>query len=170
MVVFGQTLVMNANLKLSTHRAQAAFTLIEVLMATLLTTISLVSLLGSISFGLLQTQISRENLRATQIMLEKMEGLRLYTFDQLTTSNMFPTTFTASYYPLAGTNQASGIVYYGQFAITDPGTDADYNPNMRLVTVAVSWTNANRGCLIPHTREMRTMVGRYGIQNYSFYN
>ena len=161
---------MNANLKLSNDRAQGAFTLIEVLMATLLTTISLVSLLGSISFGLLQTQISRENLRATQIMLEKMEGLRLYTFDQLTSSNMFPTTFTASYYPLAGTNQAAGIVYYGQFASTDPGTSADYNPNMRLVTVSVSWTNSNRGCLIPHTREMRTMVGRYGIQNYSFYN
>ena len=155
---------------LSKLRARMAFSLIEVLVGTLITTITFVSLLGSISFGLLQTEIARENLRATQIMLEKMEGLRLYTFDQVVSSNLFAQTFTASYYPLALTNQSEGITYYGQFTITDPGTSADYNANMRLVTVSVSWTNVSRSGQIPHTREMRTLVGRYGIQNYSFYN
>ena len=83
---------------------------------------------------------------------------------------MFPTTFTADYYPLATTNEAQGITYYGQFTISDPETGAEYNSNIRLVTVSVSWTNSYRTSQIEHNRQMQTMVGRYGIQNYSFFN
>jgi len=147
-----------------------AFTLVEVLVGMAIMTISLLALFGGISYGFSATQLARENLRATQVILEKMEAIRLYTFDQLVSSNMFPTTFTADYYPLATTNEAQGITYYGQFTISDPETGAEYNSNIRLVTVSVSWTNSYRTSQIEHNRQMQTMVGRYGIQNYSFFN
>ena len=147
-----------------------AFTLTEVMVATAVMVIIFLALFSGIAYGLTEVQLSRENLRATQILLERMEGIRLYTFDQLVSSNMFPASFTAAYYPLAVTNQSSqGIVYYGQFAISDSQTGTDYNSNLRAVTVSVSWTNTHWSKQIPHSRQMQTLVGRYGIQNYTFF-
>ena len=86
--------------RINPNPSARAFTLVEVLMATSITTITLIGLLGGISYGFSEIKLSRESLRATQVILEKMEGIRLYTFDQLTSSNMVPATFTAAYYPL----------------------------------------------------------------------
>lgn len=148
-----------------------AFTLIEIMVATAFISLSFLGLFGGLSYGFTATRLARENQRATQIILEKMEGIRLYTFDQLVSSNMFPTTFTASYYPLGLTNQAQGITYYGQFTLSDPATGAaGYNANLRLVTVTVAWTNSYGTSRIPRNRQMQTLVARYGIQNYSFFN
>jgi prepilin-type N-terminal cleavage/methylation domain-containing protein len=55
----------------------AAFTLIEVLVATLLIGIAFVSLYAGVSSALVQVQLAREDLRATQVLLEKSELLRL---------------------------------------------------------------------------------------------
>jgi hypothetical protein len=38
---------------------------------------------------------------------------------------------------------------------------------MRVVTVSVAWTNAT-GTATGHTREMKTQVARFGLQNYVF--
>jgi len=161
----------NANTKRAKRlRPQGAFTLVEVLVATAVITLMLVGLFGGISYGFVETELSRENLRATQIILEKMEGIRLYTFDQLTSSNMVPATFTAAYYPIASSNQPANFTYTGTFTISDPGLSAEYNPDIRLVTVSVSWRSANGKGAVRRQREMRTMVSRYGIQNYSFFN
>jgi Tfp pilus assembly protein PilV len=152
------------------NSAWRAFTLVEVLVAALITTVMMTGLFAGISYGFTEIQLSRENLRATQIMLEKMEGIRLYTFDQLTSSNMFSSSFTAAYYPLAEANESAGLTYYGNFTISDPGTGTVYNDNFRQVTVSVSWTNSYGASKIARNRQMQTMIGRYGIQNYSFFN
>jgi len=154
----------------SQNHPRRAFTLVEVLVATAITTITLLGLFGGISYAFCETQLARENLRATQIMLERMEGIRLYTFDQLVSSNMFSTTFSAAYYPLATTNEASGLTYYGNFSLSDPGTGAGYNSDMRLVTISVTWTNSYGTSKIPRNRQMQTQISRYGVQNYSFFN
>jgi type II secretory pathway pseudopilin PulG len=148
-----------------------AFTLIEAMAAASIMLLLMLALFGGISYGFSVTRISRENLRATQIILEKMEGIRLYTYDQIVSSNMFPTTFTDTYYPsISSTNESVGITYYGQFAVSDPGTGTGYNSNIKLVTVTVSWTNSFGTSSIARSRQMQTMIARYGIQNYSFFN
>jgi len=121
------------------------------------------------STGFALTQGSRENLRATQIMLEYMEGIRLYNWDQLTQSNWIPSTFVRYYYPLADTNsgESQGIPYYGTVTIvTNPvlNPTAVYSANMASITVNVNWTNAG----YPHGRTMTTYVARNGIQNYVY--
>src|SRR5580765_4892633 len=124
-----------------------AYTLVEVVVCVALIVICFVSLYGGMSTGFALTQGSRENLRATQIMLEYMEGIRLYNWDQLTQSNWIPSTFIRYYYPLAHTHagESQGLPYYGTVTVvTNPvlNPTAVYSVNMASVTVTVNWTNA----------------------------
>lgn len=109
-------------------------------------------------------QTTREDLRATQILMQKIEAVRLCTWTELTNF-----TFQESYDPLSGTNLAAGAVYFGNVAIgpaTSIPSTVSYAPNMCLVTVNLNWTNYNRSQAIPHSRQMQTQVARYGLQNY----
>jgi type II secretory pathway pseudopilin PulG len=147
-----------------------AFTLVEVLIGAAIMALMLLALFGGISYGFSETQLARENLRATQIMLEKMEGIRLYSYDQILYSNLFSTTFTNQYYPLVTTNQSPGPTYYGQILFSNANLGTAYSSNMLTVTVSVTWTNSYGAISVPRTRQMQSMIGRWGIQNYSFYN
>lgn len=122
-----------------------------------------ISLYGGISAGVGIIQLARENLRATQIMLERMETIRLYSWDQIISGTNIPPTFTDRYYPRGSENQR-GITYYGSLIITNAGTGASYDDDLRLVIVSLIWTNGN----VVRTREMRTYVARNGMQNYIF--
>src|SRR6266446_6307044 len=102
------------------NRESFAYAMIEVIMVVALTGFMFVSLYGGISSGFAVTQLARENLRGTQIMLERMEGIRLYNWDQLVYSNMIPTSFTSYYYPLATNGESLGVPYSGTLTITKP--------------------------------------------------
>ena len=142
--------------------------MIEVIMGVALTGFMFVSLYGGISSSFAVTQLARENLRGTQIMLERMEGIRLYNWDQLCYSNMIPATFTNYYYPLATNGQSRGIVYSGSMIVTNSSLSpwASYGDKMRTITVSISWTNSN----IPRSRSISTLVSKNGVQNYVYNN
>jgi hypothetical protein len=111
-------------------------------------------------FGVLQA--SRENLRATQVMMQKLEAIRLCTWSQLTNF-----TFSEPYNPLSTNN--AGVTYRGNVVIgpaTNLTTNPSYKNNMCLVTVSVNWTNSNHGAPVAHARQMQSQVARYGLQNY----
>jgi len=137
--------------------------------------VAVVSLYAGISSCFSLTKVAREDLRATQIMIERMEGIRLYNWDQLVYSNMIPTSFTAAYYPLALSGQSTGITYSGTMVISNAvlNPPATYSSNMREITVTVFWTNyygANMTEKLVRSRTMTTYTARDGIQNYVFYN
>jgi len=144
------------------------YAMIEVIMGVALTGFMFVSLYGGISSSFAVTQLARENLRGTQIMLERMEGIRLYNWDQLCYSNMIPATFTNYYYPLATNGQSKGIVYSGNMIVTNASLSpwASYGDKLRTITVSISWTNSN----IPRTRSISTFVSKNGVQNYVYNN
>ena len=102
------------------RRARLAFTLFEVCISVAILAVMLVSLYGGMSSSFSLIQSSRENLRATQIMLERVEGLRLFNWNQLVYSNMIPTTFTAYYFPLAAQGESKGCTYVGTVEISAP--------------------------------------------------
>ncbi len=146
---------------------QLAYTLAEMAVAVSLLGIIFVSLYGGMSTGFAVTQASRENLRATQILLERMEGIRLYNWNQVMYSNWIPTTFTNWYYPLAGSNESLGIMYSGTMTITPSPTltpSASYANKMCAVVATVNWVSAG----VPRTRSLTTYVSQHGIQNYVF--
>jgi prepilin-type N-terminal cleavage/methylation domain-containing protein len=147
---------------------QLGYTLMEFVMAVALLAIMMVSLYGGISSGFAVVQLARENLRGTQIMLERMEGIRLYNWNQLVYSNMIPGTFTSCYYPLATNGESKGLAYSGSMVITNATLSpaATYSSSMRMITVTLNWTNGN----IRRTRSMSTYVSKNGVQNYVYNN
>jgi len=150
------------------RRSIVGSTLAEVSVSVAIVGVMFTSLYACMTAGFAYTLLARENLRGTQIMLERMEGIRLFNWNQLVYSNLVPATFTAYYYPLATTNQSEGTAYYGTMTIGAPSLspNASYVDSLRLVTVTVNWTNNG----VNRTRTMSTMVGKNGIQNYVYYN
>lgn len=110
-------------------------------------------------FGIINT--ARENLRATQILLEKMETVRLYSWDQINTSGFIPPSFTAPFYP-GYTNQ--GVTYYGTLSVTNVTFSEAYSGDMRQVVLKVQWTSGE----VLRKREMRSYISRHGLQNYIY--
>ncbi|HXJ74580.1 MAG TPA: hypothetical protein VNM37_17135, partial [Candidatus Dormibacteraeota bacterium] len=62
-----------------------AFSLVDVAVAMGLIGITLVGMLGGLGLVLSSVQWAREQARATQLMEEKLDTLRLYSWDQLNT-------------------------------------------------------------------------------------
>jgi prepilin-type N-terminal cleavage/methylation domain-containing protein len=156
------------NIRQGKSARKGAFSLIEVAVCTAVISIIFVSLYGGIASGFGLVNLARENLRANQILIEKMETIRLYNWDQINSNGFIPRTFTAPFFPppVNSTNaEASGVTYYGTMIITNATFEAEYATNMRMVTVTLTWTNAG----LPRTRELQTLVTQNGIQNYVYY-
>ena len=66
------------------HKTSLAYTLVEVMIGVAIMSTGLASLCLGFSQGFTVIQVARENLRATQILQEKMETIRLFTWNQLT--------------------------------------------------------------------------------------
>jgi prepilin-type N-terminal cleavage/methylation domain-containing protein len=154
---------------------ELAFSMIEVLISVAIMGVTMVSLYAGMSSGFAVTKASRENLRATQIMLERMEGIRLFTWNQLCYSNWVPTSFTTSYYPFAAPGESTGITYRATISITNATLSpaVTYGDRMRAIVMTVYWTNyygpkmTNK---LVRSRSMTTYTARDGIQNYVYYN
>lgn len=141
---------------------EAAFSIIEVLVAVSICGVMFLSLYSGLSSGVAVIQLARENVRATQILQEKMETIRLYRWDQINTAGFVPTNFTDVFY--ASSTETNGLTYTGTVAIAvAPMTEA-YSNDVRQVTVEVQWKSAN----ILRKRDMKTLVSRYGLQNYVY--
>jgi uncharacterized protein (TIGR02598 family) len=143
----------------------SAFTLVEVMVAVLVVSIAVVSLYTGISSGFALVKLAREDLRATQIMLQRMEAVRLYTWSQITDATYYSTNNSVAYYDPAGQADGSGgVVYTVKTAISTDTPAANSSPGMRRVTVQVSWLSGK----INRRREVSTFVARYGMQNYIY--
>lgn len=148
------------NAPLSGRTGQEAFSLVEVIVGFSILCIVFLSLLGSFSSGFALVQTTRENQRATQILLEKMEVIRLYSWDQLLTPDFVPSNFVTSFF--ATNDSLNGLVYTGEVEISPAPVSEVYANDLRLVTVTLKWVSGDK----EHNREMSTFVSRYGLQNY----
>ena len=90
---------------------RAAYSMIELLVAIAILGIMFVSLYSGFSAGFAIIQLARENLRATQVLQEKMETIRLYTWEQINTPGFIPTNFLDSFYAAASNTSSQGITY-----------------------------------------------------------
>lgn len=154
------------------ERRRRGFTIPEVVIGTVILVIGYVGLYGAMAFGRTMVKNSRENLRATEIMDEKMEQIRLYDWQEITNNvvggYMDPTPFP-QYYDPSNTNHPP--VYWCQMFVTNmpSGFPSSYSSSMCMVSVVVLWTNYNGGTSITtHARTNQTYVAGSGIQNYVF--
>jgi type II secretory pathway pseudopilin PulG len=137
------------------------FSLVEVTVGMAVIGTTAIALFSGFTSGFFTMQMARENLRATQIMLEKTETLRLYSWDQINTGGFIPTSFTAPYDPNS-TN--TGIVYSGLMTITPCAIPTTFSNDMRTVTVKLDWKTGS----LNRTRTFTTYIARNGLQNYIY--
>ena len=114
-----------------------------------------VSIYGGFSFGFSVIKLSQEDTRANQILLQKVETLRLYDWTKIT-NGYFPTNFTAPF----STN--GGITYQGTLAIAPAPMTESYSNTLRQVTASLSWVSTG----VPRQRTVTTLVSENGIQTY----
>jgi Tfp pilus assembly protein PilV len=155
-----------------------AFTLPEVMVSVCIVSVMFTSLYAGISQGFSIITSARENLRATQIMIEKLEVMRLYTWDQVNSNSFIPETFTDTFVPATTTTTSAdslsysssstagqGTTYYGKIALQTPASlPAAYSTNLREVVISLTWTNSG----ITRTRETRSYIGQNGLQRYIY--
>jgi Tfp pilus assembly protein PilV len=145
--------------------SEAGFTLAEIMVGCAILAVMMISLYGGISFGFATITLARQNLRATQIALEKMEITRMYSWEQINSNGFVPTNFTAPYYPaISGSTTNGGLTYNGSTIISRVNRNAAYSNDMRQVTVTLNWTNRNT----LQTLRMSTFLSQYGMQRYIY--
>lgn len=140
------------------------FSLVEVVMAMVILGLTVVALLSGVTSGMLTMRMAQENLRATQIMVERTETLRLYTWDQLVTVGFIQTSFTERYDPNNTNNSGAGLIYAGTVSIAPVPMATAYSDEMKQVTVSLNWTTSG----INRSRSYTTFVARNGLQNYIY--
>jgi Tfp pilus assembly protein PilV len=161
------------------RQASAGLSLFEVCVGMGILGIIIVSMYAIVSSGYGIVQLERENIRATQILVEKMDALRLYTWDQLEDKSFIPSKFTATFNPTNDTNpnivaigvkptggKTVEVIYNGTIKIDDGPADVTYGTDMKTVTVAVSWKSGAVGNT--RTRQFTTYVTKNGLQNYIY--
>jgi len=151
-------------MQISKKRLQAGFGLTESLIGVVVIGVVFTALYAGMTTGFHAVRSARENLRATQILLEKFESLRLYNWDQVTSTN--------NYIPLSFTNRyvlnptAAGTVYTGTVRIDPiPVTVTEpYFEDMRSVTITINWDSGHG----VRTRTFTSYVAKYGLQAYIY--
>jgi type II secretory pathway pseudopilin PulG len=141
----------------------AAFSLVEAIVGMAILGTIMVALFSGFTTGFFTMQMARENLRATQILLEKMETIRLYSWDQINTTGFIPSSFAATYDPQA-TNNRHGLTYTGTMVVTNAPIGTSYSDDMKLVKVTINWKTGN----LARHREFTSYVSRYGMQDYIY--
>ena len=146
-------------------RSAAAFTLAEAMISILVGSVMLTALYSSFTFGYGAVKLAREDLRATQILLQRMETLRLTSFAAIQNG-----TLTEYYDPTGSTNGSQGSVYTITITTNAP-TSSDmpvqpvyYMKKMLKVTATATWTNGNQ----LRTRSLQTYASQGGIQSYVY--
>lgn len=130
-------------------------TFVEVIVGMWLLTMMVVGVFGGFSFGFSVIKLSQEDTRASQILLQKVETLRVYDWSKIT-NGYFPTNFTATF----STN--GGATYQGTIAIGPAPMTESYSNSVRQLTASLSWISTG----VPRHRTLTTLVSENGIQTY----
>lgn len=152
------------------------FSLLEVFISIFLMAVIFCGMSFGVSTTFKLLENTRENVRGTQIIISRLERVRLCAWGngQLFNTNIIPVSFTDYFYPLGmnGTTN-TGTVYGGTMVISTnfPMTPAaSYSNSLAQVVVTITWTNGVNGVTNIHTRSMTTFVSEYGMQNYIYYH
>jgi prepilin-type N-terminal cleavage/methylation domain-containing protein len=146
-------------------RRKSAFTLVEVMVGISLMAVMGMALYAGIGVAFSQLRLSRENLRATQILEGKMEIVRQYNWDQVANySGFIPTSFTESFFANNPTNTPPNFLYTGKVSVTNAPITESYTNDLRMITIKLTWTSGG----VTHKRQATTFVSQYGLQRYVY--
>ena len=154
----------------TTQKRSQGFSLVEAVVGVALMGLVCMALFSGLCNSTFSVHLTRENLRATQIMTEKLDTIRLYSWKQLTNDNFarqIERPFTAPLQPpdpLSPPPPTNSAVYNGSIYIESAPISEVYGKDMRLVTVELKWKTGH----LERTRSMSTLVSRYGTYKYIY--
>jgi len=154
--------------KRTVGRARAGHSLPETVIAVALVGVMFTSLYAGFGSGFAILRAARENMRATEILNQQTERLRLLNWSQVLDADHFlPSPFFEPLNPQNPSASADGAVFLGTIEASTP-TDwpAAYQDRGRLITITLTWTNLGSSKPIVNRRQVQTCVARYGMQNY----
>jgi prepilin-type N-terminal cleavage/methylation domain-containing protein len=142
----------------------AGFTLVETIVASFVAGIVLLAFYASLATGFSIIRVTQENLRATQIMVQRMEAIRLSAYTALQDPAKYPTSFTEYYSESGKTTGKGGAAYTVTYTCSPAPTSLppSYRTNVLAIKVEASWKSGT----VRRSRSMQTYVARYGIQRY----
>ena len=149
-----------------TCRKHCGFTMTEVIFGFAIFGLVFAALLTGLTWNVSTIKFARETVRATQIMEDKLDTIRLYSWEQITTPGFITSEFYAPFSPTNALSnfEASGVVYTGLITIaTSPLTETYYSNIMRI-TVDLYWPSAAG----VRRAQMSTFVSKYGLQGYIY--
>jgi len=135
----------------------------EVMVAVGVLGIMLVSLYAGFTSGFAVLRVARENLRATQILEEKMEVIRLIKWDDVA-PGFIPTSFSAPFDATSPTSASGAFAYEGTVLVTNTPVSGSYADKLRMIQIDLTWQSGN----VTRKRQMTTYVSKYGLQNYIY--
>jgi hypothetical protein len=152
------------------QRRNAAFFLVEATIGMMLLGLIFMALYTGLVTTTFSVQLSRENLRATQIMAEKLDTLRLYGWKKIIEEDPFYMqrgVVDAPVYsddPSKAGNDATARAFDTEILIEPaPFTEA-YAVDMRMVTVKLTWDTGK----MKRTRSMSTLISKHGLFKYVY--
>ena len=136
------------------------FTLVETMVAVAMIGIVVISFYVSISSTFALIDVARQNLRATQLLVERTETLRLLNWSQVTEGFLTQNELEELYDP----KKPSSLKFKVKCTLEEfPGTE-NYKDTLRLITVTATWTSGG----VPRSRTMQTLVAQTGVQQYVY--
>lgn len=136
-------------------RARAGFTLVEVMVASVMLTLALVSVLALASRGFQYIGDMRHYARSSQVLQQKMEDIRLMNV----WSGVWALNNTAF-----SDSTVSGMVFSGSIKINsyNPPYPTDF---VARVTISVNWTNSADKVI---TNRISSLICLNGLSKYIF--
>jgi type II secretory pathway pseudopilin PulG len=139
---------------------KTGFTIVEVVISICILGISAAGLMSSFQYAFLAIKMARENQRATQVMLERSEAIRCFSWDNL---DKVPPQ-TTDYYNPATQSKPVYTVYTTVAAFSPSGSTPAYAANMKQLKTVVTWTTGS----IARARTNVTYIAKDGVQNYVY--
>lgn len=148
------------------NRSQRAFAITEVIFSFAIFGLVFAALLAGLTWNVSAVKSARETVRATQIMEDKLDTIRLYSWEQITTSGFMSNEFYVPFSPsnaLSG-SEASGVTYTGLITMATSSLTESYYSNIMRITVDLYWPSSTQ---VRHA-QMSTFVSKYGLQGYVY--
>jgi Tfp pilus assembly protein PilV len=149
----------------SDRTSAGGFTLAETLVAVFVSSFMLTALYACFAAGFSMVKVTREDIRATQILLQQMEAIRVSDYSKLTDPAKYPTNTTVYFDEENAASGKGGTPYTVTFnarPLPSPKPQSQFYTNMLQVTVRASWMSGK----VQRSRSMQTYVARQGIQQY----
>lgn len=131
-----------ANPKRGLLRSRRGLTIVEILIAALVSGVALAGILGAISFSFNTTQQYREVSEAVNILEREMERLRTLSYEEIQDLDSEP---EATVNAQGGTKEYTLSYAVASFTLPSAGTTHESGDWLRIVTLTVSWTSTLNG-------------------------